>query len=414
MDDPFPIAASPAVASPRHPARRPALPPATLIHSGVNIGQYYKMYFQGALLPISAGIAIYGWRAAMVILTVVGSAALATAVWSRIGPRGRQLRYSHSLWLATLLAMMLPAHLATLQTDRYSQEATWPLLVTAGVMVVIVLWLVGGLGASRIHPAAIAYLLLAAMFGGVGGMLEPHWVLDRGHVVVGDLLHDGKAGISHITMEEPWIHRHGSKEWDSEYSDPPASALIIYTTGNERPARGFLQMQGLIRDALPPLENLIIGGAPGPIGTASAVAVIIGGLFLLYRGVIDYRVPLIIVAAAFITLLIAPVPAQITDHAQWHWLAFHDRQVGWATAITLANYELVASPLLFIAFFFATSPVVRPMSRRARVVYAAVLGATAAVLQLYLSVSVGPYIALLVASLLTPMLDRIYRPRPLV
>jgi electron transport complex protein RnfD len=395
---------------PRHqPIRRPALPPTTLAHSGMTIGQYYQMYFQGALLPITAGLAIYGWRAAVLILTVVGSAAIATAVWLHIGPRGRQLRYSHSLWLATLLAMMLPAHLATLQTERYG-EATWPLLAAAGVMVVILLWLLGGLGASRIHPAAIAYLLLAAMFG---FMLEPHWVLDRGHLVTGDLL-QGKAGISPVTHDQPWIARHGSKVSDSEYSDAPAGALVYYTTGAERPFRGWIQMQGLIRDAMPPLENLIIGGAPGPIGTASAVAVIIGGLFLLYRAVIDYRVPLIIVVAAFITLMIAPVPVQITDHPEWRWLAFRDAQVGWATAITLANYELFAGPLLFVAFFFATSPVVRPMSRRARFVYAVVLGALAAVLQLYLSVSYGPYMALLVASLLTPLLDRFYRPKPLV
>jgi Na+-translocating ferredoxin:NAD+ oxidoreductase RnfD subunit len=325
----------------------------------------------------------------------------------------RQLRYSHSLWLATLLAMMLPAHLATLQTERYNGEATWPLLLTAGLMVVILIWLLGGVGSSRIHPSAISFLLLAAMFGGVSGMIEPHWVLDRSHLGTGDLIR-GKVGFSRISQEEPWIRRHTKSEWDSEYSESPANALVLYTTGAERPARGWIQMQGLIRDALPPLEDLIIGGAPGPIGTASAVAVIIGGLFLLYRGVIDYRVPLIIVAAAFVTLLIAPVPAQITDHPQWRWLAMRDPQIGWATAITLANYELVASPLLFVAFFLATSAVVRPMSRRARVVYAVVLGALAAVLQLYLSVSYGPYMALLLASLLTPTLDRLYRPRPLV
>jgi electron transport complex protein RnfD len=415
-DPPFEGSLTPPAAAPparHHPVPRPVLAAASLAHSGVTIPQYYKMHFQGALLPITAGIAIYGWRAAVVIVTVVASAAVATAVWSHIGPRGRQLRYSHTLWLATLVAMMLPAHLATLQSGwLYEGEATWPMLVTAGVMVVILIWLLGGVGSSRIHPAAITYLLLAAMFGGVSGMLEPHWVLDRGHLG-GDLLH-GKVGFSRSSQEEPWIHRHINKDWESDYSESPAKALVLYTTGAERPARGWIQMQGLIRDALPPLEDLIIGGAPGPIGTASAVAVIIGGLFLLYRSVIDYRVPLIVVAAAFVTLLIAPVPAQITDHPQWRWLALTDPQIGWATAITLANYELVASPLLFIAFFLATSPTVRPMSRRARMIYAAVLGALAAVLQLYLSVSYGPYMALLLASLLTPMLDRIYRPRPLV
>jgi hypothetical protein len=47
-------------------------------------------------------------------------------------------------------------------------------------------------------------------------------------------------------------------------------------------------------------------------------------------------------------------------------------------------------------------------------VYAIVVGILAAVAQLYLSVSFGPYVALVLASPLTPLLDRWARPRPLV
>jgi Na+-translocating ferredoxin:NAD+ oxidoreductase RnfD subunit len=54
------------------------------------------------------------------------------------------------------------------------------------------------------------------------------------------------------------------------------------------------------------------------------------------------------------------------------------------------------------------------MTRRARTIFAPLIGLLAAIFQLYASVSIGPYLALLAASLLTPWLDRPFRPRTLV
>src|SRR5207244_3185524 len=105
----------------------------------------------------------------------------------------------------------------------------------------------------------------------------------------------------------------------------------------------------------------------------------------------------------------------ITEHSrEWHWLIARDPAVGLALAVTFANYEIMASPLLFTAFYLATSPAVRPMTRRARTIYAFLIGVGTAAIQLYVSVSIGPYLALLAVSLLTPMLDKLFRPRTLI
>lgn len=389
-------------------ALRPA-PVTPLSHSGISVAGFYSMHLLGIALPLSAGAMLYGWRALIVVGGVLGSTLAAVAIWRRIGTRGHQLRYAHAAWLATILALMLPAQLATSVPSSLG-EVPWMVLPAAGISLAIIMWLIGGLGAGRIHPAVVTFLLLAALFG---DLLAPHYVLHRDHVFVGDLL-KASASDQRVDRGDSWITRRKDGEQDAERSEPAANALIQYTTGRERPARGWLPIQGLLRDGMPPLEDLIVGGHPGPIGVSSRLTAIVGGLFLLYRGLIDIRIPLVICLIEFVGLLILPIPTVITNHPQWHWIALRDPNVGAATAVTLANYEIMASPVLFMAFFIATSPAVRPMARRARIIYAAIIGLLCAVAQLYVSVDFGPYVALLIASLLTPTLDWMFRPRPLV
>ncbi|HEY2842729.1 MAG TPA: RnfABCDGE type electron transport complex subunit D, partial [Bryobacteraceae bacterium] len=223
----------------------------------------------------------------------------------------------------------------------------------------------------------------------------------------------GRAGARFVE-KDPWTKRFTTAGQDAEFSEPASEPLSHYTRGREKLTGGWLPIQSLLRDELPPLEDLVVGGHPAPIGTGSAIAVIIGGLFLLYRGLIDFRIPLMIVMVEFAALLVLPMPVVLTNQTRWFWVIARQPEVGWATGITFANYEMMASPLLFMAFFLATSTSIRPMSRRARIIYAVICGGASAALQLYVGVAIGPYIGLLFASLFTPMLDMWFRPRPLV
>jgi hypothetical protein len=238
--------------------------------------------------------------------------------------------------------------------------------------------------------------------------------LQRHELFVGDLLKAGPPDVKSDTRQ-PWISAQPVMGQDAIRAEPASQLLIFFTTGNEKPERAWLSLESLLRDRMPPLEDLIIGGHPGPIGTSSGIAIIIGGLFLLYRGLIDYRIPLLIVASALICLLILPIPVVITENAnEWRWIAMRETGIGWPLAVTFANYEIMASPLLFMAFFLATAAAVRPMTRRARTIFALLVGALSAICQLYASVSFGPYLALLLVSLLTPTFDKWFHPRTLV
>ena len=58
-----------------------------------------------------------------VIALLLISTWLAMLVWRRIGARGEQLRMAHGMWLALLLSLMLPAHLAS---DQRSSDLSEP------------------------------------------------------------------------------------------------------------------------------------------------------------------------------------------------------------------------------------------------------------------------------------------------
>lgn len=394
------------VAPPLFPPARPAP-----VHSPVDLQAFFTIHGMGAIFPICAGIVLYGWRAAGVIAAVVGAAAVAQVIWRRIGWRGWQLRMSHALWLALLLSLILPARLFSISPLQNPPVGPpWPVLPAAGITLVIFVWLLGGPGSGRVHPVLVAYLLLFVLFA---PLLIQYQILTPDHLLIGDITKSAFPEAENSSENQPWIALQTTAKTAS--AEPASERLIKFTTGKESPERASVSLQMLIRDRMPPLENLIVAGNPGGIGTSSAIAVIIGGLFLLYRGLIDYRIPLLAVIFALIGLLVLPVPVLITDNAvEWHWLAFREHFLGWPTAVTFANYEIMASPLLFTLFFLATAPGVRPMTRRGRTVYAALIGLLAATFQLYMSVSAGPFLALLAASMLTPVLDKLFRPRPLI
>jgi hypothetical protein len=115
-----------------------AQPAPSLGHSPITVQRYFGMHAFGALFPLTAGLLFFGWRAAVTVAIVLLAAAGALFVWRRIGLRGGQLRYAHGLWLALLLALMLPAHLAV-QFDA-DPSAIWPILPAGSAPVEFIPW----------------------------------------------------------------------------------------------------------------------------------------------------------------------------------------------------------------------------------------------------------------------------------
>jgi Na+-translocating ferredoxin:NAD+ oxidoreductase RnfD subunit len=375
-------------------------------HTGFNVARYHTTHVFGALFPLGVGMLMFGWRAIVSVIIVVATTLLFGLIWRRIGLRGHPIRPAQLLWLGLLMAMMLPAHLLR----GSASPATWPILPAAAILIVIVCWCFSGIGSGRFHPVVTVYLLLALLYS---PQLKSEWVLQHNRLLAGDLLNAPRA-IESRAMPFAWRLRRILPWQDSLHTVPASVALIDYTRNHRAPDGSPLSVESLLRDHLPPMEDFVLGAVPGGIGVTSAVAVIIGGLFLLYRGLIDYRIPLLITVAAWIAIIALPIPAGAGDHPSYRWFPGHVHGIGWEMGFTLANYQVLASPLLFTAFFLAGSPSVRPLSRKARGIYAVLIGVLAAGLQLYWSVALGSYLALLLVGFITPVLDRIFAPRALV
>jgi electron transport complex protein RnfD len=369
-------------------------------HTGFNVARYHTTHVFGALFPLLAGSLFFGYRALLAVTLVITTTLLAGFVWRRIGVRGHPLRPAQLLWLGLVIALMLPAHL--LQLSRLS---AWPILPAAALLIVIVCWAFGGIGSGRFHPAVVVYLLLALLYP---QQLRCDSVIQRNRLLLGDLL-AAPAETQTRASQSTWRKRPLELNYDALRTTPPSLSLHEFTRPEPAKPADPISLDTLLRDRLPPLEDLILGATPGSIGVTSAVAVIIGGLFLLYRGLIDFRIPLLITAAAWLTLLALPIPRLGN-----FWFPGHVPAVGWAMSVTLVNYQVLASPLLFTAFFLAGSPSIRPLTKRGRTLYALTIGVLAATFQLYLSVSLGSYLALFLTGFTTPFLDRHLTSRPLV
>ena len=186
--------------------------PARRLHSRITVKRYYEMHLLGATFLLTAALALYGWRAILTISLVVAAAGTSVLIWREIGSRGRDLSLAYALWLGILLALMLPPHFAT-GVPGPGGHAVWPIPVAAGMLLVILMWLMTGSGLGRLHPAVIAFLLLTALFQ---DQMLPHWILQALRMPASAMSCACPAGeTADPARFESWLRRPAVPGWDA-------------------------------------------------------------------------------------------------------------------------------------------------------------------------------------------------------
>lgn len=142
--------------------------------------------------------------------------------------------------------------------------------------------------------------------------------------------------------------------------------------------------------SLPSYWNMFLGNIPGCIGETSALALLVGGVYLLLRGVIDWRIPVgFIGTVAFLTWAIGPHGAFTGD--------------------PLAH--ILTGGLMLGAFFMATDYVTSPVTRKGRLIMGIGCGIITTLIRIFGSYPEGVSYSILIMNIATPLIDKFVQPK---
>ena len=281
-----------------------------------------------ALLPAClCALYFFGLGAVVVLFASVTGCIVTEYMIQRFMFKGEPTIYNGSAALTgVLLALNLPSNLPV-----------WIVLIGAVVSIGIGKMAFGGLGNNIFNPALVGRVFLLISFPAQ----MTSWPL-------------------------PLQNR-------MEYLDASTGATVL----------GQLKMHEITYDQVN-ITNLIVGNTGGSLGEISAVAILIGFVYLLYRRIITWHIPVAIIFTVFLfSLCIGTNP----------WV------------------EILSGGLLLGAVFMATDYVTSPMTRRGMILYGVMIGVITIIIRTWGSYPEGISFAILIMNGMTPLINRYIKPR---
>ncbi|MDE6471312.1 MAG: RnfABCDGE type electron transport complex subunit D [Eubacterium sp.] len=142
------------------------------------------------------------------------------------------------------------------------------------------------------------------------------------------------------------------------------------------------------------LLTLFLGFHGGCIGEVSALAILIGGLYLIIKKVISIRIPLTYILSTVVFAALINVIA------------------GNDISVTYLAGQALSGGLLVGAFFMATDYVTSPITAKGQLIYGVVLGLMTALFRVLGSSAEGVSYAIIIGNLLVPIIEKITVPKP--
>lgn len=282
-----------------------------------------------ALLPATLfGIYNFGPHALLLILVTIATCVVTEAVYEKIVHKKLTVKDYSAVVTGLLLALNLPP------------KAPWWIAVIGGVFAILVVkQLFGGLGQNFMNPALAARCFLLISFS--GQMTD--FSVPKG--AWGNIAVDTVSG---------------------------ATPLALLKSGETA-------------DVL----SLFIGNVQGTIGETSAIAILIGAIFLLCMKIIDLRIPLTYLASFVIFIAIFGGHGLDPNYILGH---------------------LFGGGLMLGAWFMATDYVTSPITKKGQIVYGVILGVLTGLFRLFGGSAEGVSYAIIFSNLLVPLIERVTMP----
>jgi electron transport complex protein RnfD len=134
------------------------------------------------------------------------------------------------------------------------------------------------------------------------------------------------------------------------------------------------------------LLNFFIGTIPGSMAETSSLLCLVALGYLLWRRVINWRIPVIYISTVFVITLFLGI------------------KLGYGFDIRFPLFNIFSGGLMFGAVFMATEPVTSPRTPNGEIVFALFLGAITVMLR-YLVKPEGVATSILFMNLMTPLID---------
>lgn len=276
-----------------------------------------------ALLPaLVMSIFYFGIRALLLTAVCVASCVVFEYLFAKVTKKPVTISDCSAVVTGIILAFNVPVTLPF-----------WMAVFGSFIAIVVVKCLFGGIGCNFANPAATARIFLLVSFGNQ----MTHWIAPH-------------AAIDAVATATP---------------------LKLIAAGQT--------------DQLPSLWNMLIGNRGGSLGETCALALIVGGLYLIWNGVIGWQIPVTLIGSVFVfALLFGQDPF----------------------------YAVLSGGVMIGAFFMATDYSTSPVTTKGKVIFAIGIGFITMVIRVFCNYPEGMSFAILLMNILVPHIDSLTITKP--
>lgn len=279
-----------------------------------------------ALIPaLIAGSVIFGLHALLIVAVCVASCLAGETLFSLITKRPHTIGDLSAAVTGLILGLNLPASIGV-----------YPAIVGSLFAIIVIKCLFGGLGKNFANPAAAARVMMLLAF------------------------------TEAMTKSAP-------------------IKIAVDTVASPTPLAIMKGAEG----TLPKLLDMLLGLRGGAIGETCAIALVLGGLYLIVRRVITWHTPVVYIGSVFLL----------------SWLIYGSPEQ--------ALYQVLSGGLLLGAFFMATDYVTTPTTNLGKAVFGLGCALLTVVIRKFGSYPEGVSFSILLMNLFTNYIDKATRRKPL-